>query len=137
MLVLLRFGLSLALVWVTGDARVILVKDSAITLLIGVDAALTPMTRTPLIERIRCDLSGDAEGFEQTIARSPVLDSVHRRLTGVWSAGLVTEARVSAIIALTAPVGVAVILTNITGPAVIVSLVAATEWTVRRTPRGH
>ncbi|WP_328810645.1 VC0807 family protein [Rhodococcus sp. NBC_00294] len=131
-LVLLRFGLSLALAWVTGDARVILVKDSAITLAIAVVAGASLLSRKPLIERIRRDLSGDAEGFEETVERSPVLYSIHRRLTVVWAAALAVEACVSASIALTAPITLAVIVTNITGPLVIVSLVAVTEWSVRR-----
>ncbi|WP_299051228.1 VC0807 family protein [uncultured Nocardioides sp.] len=131
-LVLLRFVLSLALAWLTGDARVLLVKDSAITAVIALVGLASLRWERPAVARIRADLSGDREAFDAELARRGDLRALHRRLTVVWAVGLLAEAATSTTVALLAPITVAVVVTNLTGPAVIVGLVALTELRARR-----
>ncbi|MCH1866499.1 VC0807 family protein [Nocardioides sp. CFH 31398] len=134
-LVLLRFALSLALAWLAGDARVLLVKDSAVTGLIALVGLVSLTWERPAIARVRADLSGDPEAFHAGLRERDDLRRLHRRLTLVWVAGLLAEAAGSTTMALLAPITVAVVVTNLTGPAVVVGLVAVTEVAARRTAR--
>lgn len=131
-LVLLRFTLSFALAWLTGNARVLLVKDSAITLVIAAVAVWSLTWQRPLIARIRRDLSADRQAFDERLDADPAARRLHTRLTLLWAAGLSCEATSSILVSLLAPVTAAVVITNITGPAVIVALIAVTEYAARR-----
>ncbi|WP_139983842.1 VC0807 family protein [Nocardioides litoris] len=137
LLVLLRFGLSLALAWLTGDARLLLVKDSVITLVIAAVALASLTWSRPLIARIRADLAPDREAFEARLASDDGLARLHRRLTLAWAVGLTAEACSSIAVALLAPITLAVVVTNLTGPVVIVGLVLWTEWSARRPAASH
>ena len=131
-LVLLRFALSLVMAFIWNDARWLLIKDSVITGIIGVVALLTLLTSTPMIERIRADLSPDRASFDGRLESDGNLRRVHRRLTALWGVALIADAVIETIIILSVPVPVAVVVTNVVGPCVIVGLVAFTEWSTRR-----
>lgn len=135
-LVLVRFLLGVAVAVVTGDARLEIVKDLVITGLIGVVAVLTTGMRRPLIARIRRDLSGDPDGFDRDW-RQPGFRSLHRRLTGMWGAGLVGWLVVGTLLTYSLPLTWAVVVTNTGHPAVIIGLVVATEAVVGRWRRRH
>ncbi|GAA1928790.1 VC0807 family protein [Nocardioides hwasunensis] len=130
-LVLLRFGLSFALAWLTGNARVLLVKDGVITLVIAAFALWSLTWSRPLIARIRRDLSADRHAFDARLDTDPAQRRLHARLTLMWAAGLAVEATTSILISLLAPITAAVVITNITGPATIVALIAITEYAAR------
>lgn len=136
MLVMVRFVLGIAVAVVTGDARLEIVKDLAITGLIGVVAVLSLAVRRPLIARIRRDLSGDPDGFDRDWRRAG-FRSLHRRLTWAWGAGLVGWLVLGTVLTYSLPLTWAVVTTNIGHPAVIVGLVLGTEAAVTRWRRRH
>ncbi|MFD4791558.1 VC0807 family protein [Streptomyces sp. NPDC058459] len=131
-LVLVRFALGVAVAVITGDARLELAKDFVITSAIGGFAVLSLLLRRPLIARIRRDLSGDPGQFDLRWARDRGFRQVHRRLTLVWAAGLVTEGAVAVLLIYTLPLTAAVVVTNILAPATLLALISLTEWRARR-----
>ncbi|TWD84653.1 hypothetical protein FB561_5847 [Kribbella amoyensis] len=131
-LVLLRFALSLALAFVTDNARWLLVKDSLITAVIGLAALASLLLHRSFIERVRRDLSGDPEAFDRRLTDEPWFRRRHRILGVLWGAALLAEAALSTTVSLTLPIPLAVLITNLTGPAVIVGLIVLTETTTRR-----
>ncbi len=134
-MVLVRFLLSLLLAGFTSDARLLLVKDAMITAGIALVMGGSLVVGRPLIERIRRELSADRAAFDSLMSDEPGYRFVHRRLTAVWTCGLLVEASVSATIALTAPLTAAVVITTITGPLVIATLVLWTEYSARAVAR--
>lgn len=135
-LVMARFALGVAVAVITGDARLEIVKDLAITGLIGVAAVLSLVMRRPLIARIRRDLSGDPDGFDRDWRRRD-FRALHRRLTLAWGAGLVGWLALGTVLTYSLPMTWAVVTTSIGHPAVIVGLVLGTEAVVALWRRHH
>lgn len=126
-LVLVRFSLGVAVAWLTGDPRFVLLKDYLITLVIAVAAAVSLRWERPFIARIRRDLTPDPSAFDATWATDPSYRRLHRRLTAVWVAGLVGEVLVASVLIYTTPLTVAVIATNVLTPVVLLTLITLTQ----------
>jgi intracellular septation protein A len=126
-LVLVRFVLGLLVALLTGDARFVLVKDYVVTFVIALAALATLGLDRPFIARIRRDLSPDPERFDDEWARNAAFRRVHRRLTALWVVGLVGEVVVAVVIVYTTPLAVAVVVTGVLTPAVLLTLIAVTQ----------
>lgn len=126
-LVLVRFVLGLLVALLTGDARFVLVKDFAVTFVIALAALATLGLERPFIARVRRDLSPDPERFDDEWACNAAFRRVHRRLTGLWVVGLVGEVAVALVVIYTTPLAVAVVVTGVLTPAVLLTLIAVTQ----------
>lgn len=131
-LVLVRFALGLALAFWTGDARIVLVKDFAITFVIALAASATLRLERPFIARIRRDLSPDRARFDEEWTRNASFRTVHHRLSRLWVIGLMGEVAVAVVVVHTAPLAAAVVVTSILSPAVLLTLIAVTQIRARR-----
>ena len=126
-LVLVRFVLGLLVALLTGDARFVLVKDYVVTFVIALAALGTLRLDRPFIARIRRDLSPDPERFDAEWVRNAAFRRTHRRLTALWVVGLVGEVVVAVVIVYTTPLAVAVVVTGVLTPAVLLTLIAVTQ----------
>jgi hypothetical protein len=126
-LVLVRFVLGLLVALLTGDARFVLVKDYVVTFVIALAALGTLRLDRPFIARIRRDLSPDPERFDDEWTRNAAFRRTHRRLTALWVVGLVGEVVVAVVIVYTMPLAVAVVVTGVLTPAVLLTLIAVTQ----------
>ena len=132
LLVLGRFGLDIAVAAVTGDPRLQLAKDFAITGVIGLVAAISLCWQYPLLARIRRDLAEHADLFTDTWNGDSGFRAMHRKLTGVWAVGLTVEAIVGIVLVYGLPLNAAVIATSILSPATLLGLIS---WTKHRAKR--
>jgi intracellular septation protein A len=133
LLVLVRFVLGVVVALLTGDARFVLVKDYLVTFVIALAALGTLRLGRPFIARIRRDLSPDPARFDEQWDRDPGFRRTHRRLTGLWVVGLVGEVVVAVVVIYTTPLAVAVVVTGVLTPAVLLTLTAVTQYV----PGGH
>ncbi|MDT8912425.1 VC0807 family protein [Amycolatopsis sp. PS_44_ISF1] len=136
-LVLVRFALGVAVAVITGDPRLELSKDFAVTAAIGLFAAVSLAARRPFIARIRRDLSGDPEDFDHRWATDPGFEALHRRLTVLWTAGLLVEGAAAILLIYVLPLTAAVVATNVLAPATLLGLISFTEWRARRYTATH
>jgi hypothetical protein len=136
LLVLVRFVLGLVVALLTGDARFVLVKDYLVTFVIALAALGTLGLDRPFIARIRRDLSPDPARFDERWGRDPEFRRTHRRLTGLWVVGLVGEVAVAVVVIYTTPLTVAVVLTGVLTPVVLLTLIAVTQLRAGRAQTG-
>lgn len=94
LLVLVQFVLGIAVAGLTGDARLVLLKDYVITAVIVLGAAASLALPRPFIARVRRDLSPDRSAFDRRWTHQRGFRRVHRRLTLLWVAGLLGQAAV-------------------------------------------
>ena len=127
LLVLVRFVLGVVVALLTGDARFVLVKDYLVTFVIALAALGTLGLDRPFIARIRRDLSPDPARFDERWGREPEFRRTHRRLTGLWVVGLIGEVAVAVVIVYTTPLAVAVVVTGVLTPVVLLTLIAVTQ----------
>jgi hypothetical protein len=126
---LLMFGASLALAFVSGDARLLLAKDAATSLLAGLVMAGSCAVRKPFAFYAAQRMARSSGRIEQFRAAAKVPGAQARwyRLSLVWGVGLLVDSllRVAAIYLL--PVHLAADLSQILLIAVYVGLV---PWTL-------
>ncbi|WET76794.1 hypothetical protein P3102_22070 [Amycolatopsis sp. QT-25] len=127
-LVLVRFGVGIAVAVVAGDPRLELAKDLATTAVIGVVMAVSLGWRRPSIARIRRDLSGSPDAFDRRFDHSEGFRVLHRRLTLLWAVVLLAEASLGIVAVYTLPLTLAVVSTTILGPAAILGLIGVTQF---------
>lgn len=126
---LLIFGVGLALTFATGDARFVLVKDSATSALAGLTFLGSCLARHPLTYYAAQRFAGPA-GAAELRAKTETSPTMRRRwymLSLVWGAGLLTEAFLRIPLAYLLPIDVAV------GASTILMIVAYTlliSWTI-------
>lgn len=132
LLVLARFALSVAVALLTGDPRLELVKDFAITFVFAVVAAATLGSGQPLIARIRRDISPDRAVFDQHWNTDTGFRRLHRTLTLTWVAGLSVECAVAVAVIYTFPLTAAVVVTSVLSPACVFGLVSWTQYRAHR-----
>lgn len=133
-LVLIRFVLGVAVAWLTGDARFVLLKDYLVTLVIAVAAGVSLRFERPFIARIRRDLSPDPTGFDARWSEDEPFRQLHHRLTVLWVGGLLLEVVVATVVIYSTPLTVAVIATNVLTPVVLLTLIAVTQVRASRPP---
>lgn len=131
-LVLIRFLLSLLLLGVTSDARLLLVKDASLTCLTGLAIMASVMLKKPFILRVQRDLAQDKDAFDHQLSASPPLRRAYRRSTLLWGLGLTTEPFLEIVLIYSVTLTAAVVLCNAIGTVLILSLIISTQLSVRR-----
>jgi intracellular septation protein A len=127
-LLVARFTLGVAAAVLTGDARLVLAKDSLITGAMGLFVLVTLLLAKPFIYHIRRGLSPDRDRWDHWWATSSAFRSVHRRMTWVWGLGLVVDALSRIAVIYTAPLDLAAFVSQALAALSIVALVAWTQW---------
>lgn len=133
MFLMLLFGVGLALTFVTGDARFVLVKDSATSFLAGLFFLGSCAAHRPLTYYAAQRFTAPAE---QAGLRAKFADPQIRRrfyLTSlVWGGGLLTESLVRVPLVFVLPVDSAVAASNV---LMVLTYTLLIGWTVRLTRR--
>ncbi|WP_158884934.1 VC0807 family protein [Amycolatopsis anabasis] len=132
-LIITRFSLGVVAGLITGDARMVLVKDSIITGSVGVVAAVSLLLARPMTYYIRRDFAGDPGSWDESWARSARFRQVNRVTTIVWAVGLIAEATIRIGLAFRLPLDIAAIASPTLGALSILALVTWTQWYGRRT----
>ncbi|ALG09574.1 VC0807 family protein [Kibdelosporangium phytohabitans] len=135
-LVLARFAFGVTVAVITGDPRLELVKDAAVTFLIGLAAAVSLGMRRPLIARIRRDISADRDAFDRHWDDEG-FRRLHRHLTLLWTAGLCGQSLVATALVYTLPLTAAVLSTSVLSPVTLLALIAYTQYRAHRWSVAH
>jgi hypothetical protein len=125
--IVVGFGLSFA----TGNAIFALLKDSLLTSVFGLLFLGSLATPRPLIYRLNLDLAGSdpaARAASEALWERPAAQHAFRLITIVWGVGLLLEALVRVVVALTLPIATATSLSPIIAVVVIGCILL---WTVR------
>lgn len=127
---LIVFGLGLALSFVTGDARFLLLVKSLTTGVVGLFFLGTvigggrPLTLAAQ-QSWQPDLAGE---LGREYATDPDVRRGHRYLSTVWGLGLIAEALLRVGVVLLLPVSVAV---GVSTALLVLTIAGLTMWTVR------
>ncbi len=133
---LLVFGLGLALSFVTGDPRFLLLVKSLTTAVVGLFFLVTAAVgRRPLTLAAQQSWSPDtAEELGREHAADPDVRRGHRFVSTVWGLGLVGEALLRVVIVLLLPLHVAV---GASSALLVVVIGALVVWTGRYVARAQ
>jgi hypothetical protein len=133
---LLVFGLGLALSFVTGDPRFLLLVKSLTTGVVGLFFLVTAAVgRLPLTLAAQQSWSpGTAEELGREYAGDPDVRRGHRFASTVWGLGLVGEALLRVVIVLLLPLDVAV---GASSALLVVVIAALAVWTGRYAARAR
>jgi hypothetical protein len=124
--IVVGFGLSFA----TGNAIYALLKDSLFTTVFGLLFLGSLLTPRPLIYRLSLDFAGtspEARAAAEDVWSRPGAPRVFRLITLVWGVGLVFEAAVRVVAALTLPIATATAASPIIA---VVCIGGILVWTV-------
>ncbi|WP_405161417.1 hypothetical protein OG203_34485 [Nocardia sp. NBC_01499] len=132
------FGLVTSLI--TGDPRVMIVKDSASTALIGLAFLLSVLIGKPLIylaarKAISAQGPAKAAAFEQAYRTNPDKRKAFTVLSVMWGAGLLAEATIRIVLAYQLPVHTMAWLSPVLMIAVIGPLMAVSVLARKRAPQ--
>jgi intracellular septation protein A len=122
---------GLGLAFATGNALFAILKDSLFTTVFGLVFLGSLLGPRPLIFQLNRDLAGEDAGALAAIDalwERPAARQAFRLMTLVWGVGLLLEASVRVVVALTLPVTTAAALSPLIPVAVIGGLLV---WTVR------
>ncbi|NMH98836.1 VC0807 family protein [Pseudonocardia acidicola] len=131
-LMLVVFGLGLAMAFLSGDARFLLLKDSITTGAVGITFLVTAALGRPLT-LAAMTVWQPAEAAELTTRFRTVPEFRHGHLLAstVWGAGLLTEAVVRIPLIYLLPIDVMVGLSTALMIAAFAGLIAWTGWYTR------
>jgi hypothetical protein len=127
---------SIAISFWSGDPRVMLAKDGAITSTIGIAILISAYTGRPLMTEgmrpfvVKGD-SAKSAAFDLLLTTSPRFRTLERRFSLVWGVALLTECIVRVCCAFTLPVGTMVWLSTVlTLGAIGIGIVAGSFFSV-------
>ena len=134
-LMLAVFGVGLLLAFVTGDPRLIILKDSAFTGVVGIAFLLSLVKGRPLtLEARRAWSPKEAREIDEVWRTSAAARHGYRMTSLVWGVGMLAEASLRAILVFLLPVSVMVALSTAMWVTTVVLLVF---WTKSYTKRGE
>jgi hypothetical protein len=127
------FGVGLGLTFVTGDARFVLIKDSATSFLAGLFFLGSCAVHRPLTYYAAQRFAGPAgqEGLRAKFA-DPVIRRRFYLTSLVWGGGLLTESMLRVPLVFMLPIDVAVAASNVLMGLTYTVLIS---WTIRSTKR--
>ncbi|GAA4842102.1 hypothetical protein GCM10023201_35390 [Actinomycetospora corticicola] len=135
-LMLAVYAVGLAASFVTGDPRVMLLKDSVGTGVVGVGFLVSLLVGRPLVLAALESMSpAQAAEARRRYAESPAARRTVRGVTALWGVGLLTEAVVRVPLVLALPVSVAVLVSQLLTLVVIAVLAVAGGLWVRSARR--
>jgi hypothetical protein len=127
-----QFLLAVAIATITGDARLMLAKESVGTVVVALVFAASTLTATPVLAGIHRDLTTRPRAFDRRWLADAAFRRDHRRITAVWVCGLLVSAVAVVAAAYLPPVTTAVVLTQVAPLPVHLVLIT---WTPRRFSR--
>jgi hypothetical protein len=135
---LVVFGVGLALAFVGGDPRFLLLKDSFVTGAVGLTFVVTSLLGRPLTFAAMQSFSPSrAESLAQRYRDDPRVRHGYRLTSWVWGIGLLLEAALRVPLVFLLPIDVMVAVSQAMMIAAFALLIAWTSWYVRRaTARG-
>jgi hypothetical protein len=130
-LVLGGIAMSLVLIVLGGSERVLLLRESLITSVIGLALALSVFAARPLLFYIFREVR---PGFEQRWTAEPALRRSLRIMTAVWGIGLVIEMAVRTAMVFEMEIGDFLLISPFVQYGMTGALAAWTVWFLRRRP---
>jgi len=129
MLMVIAFGVGLALAFVTGDARFLLVKDSITTAAVGITFLVMVALGRPLtLATAKAWEPERAAGWSERFRTNPAVRHWHRTASIVWGAGLLTEAIVRVPLIYLLPIHVMVAVSAALEIVFFGALIGWTRW---------
>lgn len=107
------FTVGLLASLVSGDARMLIVKDSFVTAGVGLAFAVSAFTAKPLIYFAARKSHPDPAAFEAMYQATPAVRARFRMMSAVWGAGFLVEAALRVVLAYQLPVSTMVWLSNV------------------------
>ncbi len=135
-LVLILIALSVVVALLGGDARLLLLRESAVTGLFGLVLLGSLLTPRPLMflfgRRFATDGTREGVAWWNGLWQHPQFRRMQRQLTTMWGVTLLLEAVVRGLLTYRLPVGTMVVVNNVVPTVVIVVLVTVTIMWGRR-----
>ena len=132
-LMLVVFGVGFALTFLTGDPRLNILKDSAVTAGVGLLFLVTTLFGRPFIMQAAKAWSPDeAADIDRAWETDPAVRHGYRLTSMVWGFGLLGEATLRVVLTFLLPVDVMVGLSNVLWIVAVLLLVGWTNWAVAR-----
>lgn len=133
MLMVIVFGLGLALSFLTGDPRFLLLKDSAITGGVGTAFLVFAVLGHPLTLDAAKTWSRERAGeLGREFHRNPTVHRWHLKISAVWGVGLIAEASTRVVLVYLLPIDVMVGVSAALALIVFAALIAWTVWDWKR-----
>jgi intracellular septation protein A len=123
------FAFGLATLFLTGDARFMIAKDSLISLVLGLLFLGSLFARKPLLLVF---VAKTAPAVGALYEESPAVRRTVRFATLLWGVGLLVEAALRVLLVYALPVDVMVVGSPVLGVVVLVVLVVVTRWYAKR-----
>jgi hypothetical protein len=132
-LMLVVFGIGLILSFVSGDARFLVLKDSATTAVVGLTFLVTSLRGTPLtLAAAQGFRPADRERIAEEYRTEPAVRHLYRVSSRVWGIGLLAEATLRVPLVYLLPISVMVGLSTAMMIAAFAALIVWNGWYVRR-----
>jgi hypothetical protein len=134
LLALVAIAVGLAAGLVLHDGRILLVKDSIVTGVLGVVFLLSLPARRPMVfvlQRRLLSREGESERFDQTWA-DPRVQARSRRMTTLWGVALIAEAAVRVALSFVVSPGTLLVISPLLAAVTFGPLAL---WTVLRRPK--
>jgi len=131
---LLVYGLGLALALLTGDERILLLKGSLITGSIGAVFLVTGIIgKRPLtLAASQSFQPGRAAEIAEEFRTEPAARQAHRLISGVWGIGLLAEAILRIPVVYLLPIDAGYLISELMLVAAFALLIGWTIWYVRK-----
>jgi hypothetical protein len=134
-LMLLVFGVGLGLAFLVGDPRLMLVKNSVVTAIIGGLFLASLATRRPLtLIAFQTWRPCNAETLARSYDTDTIIRRIFRRAAWAWGIGMIAEAVLRIPLIYLVPLDVAVAASSVLMLTVVGSLVAWTAFAAARLP---
>lgn len=133
-LLVVRFSLGVILAALTGEARLVLAKDTVVTALIGTAMLGTLLLAKPALYYLRRTFTTERDRWDRWWVTSSAFRRFIRKLNWVWGLSLIADAAVRAVIIYTAPIDVAALASQAIAALTILALLGWTQWFERGMP---
>jgi intracellular septation protein A len=107
------FAAGLVASLISGDARMMIVKDSFVTAVVGLAFGISALTRKPLLYFAARKSHPEPAAFDATYANTPLIRSRFKMMSAVWGVGFLIEATVRVVLAYQLPVSTMVWLSHV------------------------
>ena len=139
-LVVFMIALSIALIWLTGDARFVLAKPAVFTAIAGAYCLGTCLVGRPLCFETAKPFAtrGDPRrlaGWQNAWEHSPDFRRVLSLLTVAWGVGLLAESVARVVVAYALPMDWAVLAVQVPGVLMVLGILVVTRRLVPRLRR--
>ncbi|MGV9662797.1 VC0807 family protein [Nocardia niigatensis] len=135
-LILAGFVFGIVSSLISGDARMIIVRDSLTTAVIGLAFGISAVLGKPLTYvAARKAFSGSPQklaDMEYKFTTIPMVRRLHNRISGMWGVGLIGESVLRVVLAYRLPIHTMAWLSSVLMIGITVVLMAITVRTVKR-----